>query len=273
MQPGVLQHSIKALHLPFFEFCILHSKFYIPPPPFSCQIPAFRFPSSQHHPGIRPDIPVNPPRPVPLFRLLVASFVIFVSSAIVAETIEWTDHFAGFKSSYFSALLFAIAWLGLVLPLNLIVGGLYHWRRWQRGRAWFVLGPSLLVFTLIIAAELIDPPTASARFQHDAGMPLPPSAENVQHYFRGLGVGGMDEYFYFRCQPADTQSLIKTLGLKPADGARPPDQKTLPPAGFPNPQIWPAPKTYRLDDQTNGLFIELTTDESNRQVLLHFIGK
>ena len=216
---------------------------------------------------------MNPPRPVPLFRLLVGSFLIFVSSAVLTETIDWTDHLAGFTASYFAALLFAIAWLGLVLPLNLIVGGLYHWRRWQRGRTWFILGPSLLIFALIIVAEIIDPPTAAARFQHDAGMPLPPSAENVQHYFRGVGVGGFDEYFYFRCQPADTQSLVKILGLKPADSAHPPDQTTLPPTAFPDPQTWPAPKIYRLDNPNDGLFIELTTDESNHQVFLHFMGK
>lgn len=216
---------------------------------------------------------MNPPRQVGFFSLLVASFVIFVSSAVLTETIDWTDHLSGFKSSYFAALLFAIAWLGLVLPLNLIVGGLYHWRRWRRGRAWLVLGPSLLVFDLIILAEIMDPPTAAARFQHDAGMALPQSADNVQHYFRGVGVGGFDEYFYFRCQAAETQLLIKTLGLKPADGARPPDQTTLPPIGFPDPQSWPAPKSYRLDNQQDGLLTELTTDESNRRVFLHFMGK
>lgn len=199
--------------------------------------------------------------------------MIFVSSAVLTETIDWTDHLAGFKSSYFAALLFAIAWLGLVLPLNLLVGGLYHWRRWQRGRTWLVLGPSLLVFALIILAEITDPPTASARFQHDAGLPFPPSAENVQHYFRGVGVGGMDEYFYFRCQPADTLSLIKTLGLKSADSNSAPDPKVLQNIGFSNLQDWPDPKTYRLDDQSDGLFIELTTDKPNRQVFLHFIGK
>ena len=215
---------------------------------------------------------MNPPRPVSFLLLLVASFVIFVSAEVLAETIEWTDHLAGFESSFFGAMLFAIAWLGVIFPLNLVVGGLYHWRRWQRGRAWLVLGPSLLFFAVIMLSEIIDPPTASARFQHIAGMALPPSAENVQHYYRGVGVGGMDEYFYFRCQPLETQLLVKTLGLKSVDDPAAPDPKVLQSIGFSNLPTWSGPKSYRLDNSTDGFSIELTTDETSRQVFLHFVG-
>ena len=202
----------------------------------------------------------------------MASFVIFVGSTVVAETIEWTDHLAGFKSSFFGAMLFSIAWLGLVFPLNLLVGGLYHWRRWQRGRTWLVLAPSLLLFSVVILGEIIDPPTAAGRFRHITGMAIPSSAENLQHDFRGLGIGGSDEHFYFRCQPAETQLLIKTAGLQLLADYPLPDPKTLSNLGFPDLQNWPNPKVYRLDNQTERFSIDLVTYETNRQVYLHFMG-
>jgi len=216
--------------------------------------------------------PVNPPQPVHFFKLLAGSFLIFASSVVVSSTVEWTDHFGGFVSSCFEVFLFSYFWLLLILPLNLIIGGLYRWRRWQNGRTWFVLAPSLFVFFAMAFGEIIEPPTAHARFEKVTEMPIPASAQNIQHYFRGQGIGGIDEFFYFTCSAADTQFLVKNLHLALNEGGNPDYGEELRSIGFPNPQSWPNPKTYSFDDQKDGLRTELITDGANSQVLLHFSG-
>lgn len=215
---------------------------------------------------------MNPPQPVHFFRLLVGSFLIFASSVVISNTIEWTDHFQGFVSSPMDVFLFGYFWLIFIFPLNLIVGGLYRWRRWRNGRTWFVLAPSFFVFAVMVFGEIIEPPTAHARFEKVTEMPMPASAQNIQHYFRGLGIGGIDEFFYFTCSPADTRLLIKNSHLALNEGGNPDYGEELRSIGFPNPQSWPNLKTYSFDDPKDGLITELMTDGANRQVLLHFVG-
>lgn len=201
--------------------------------------------------------------------LLVVSFVISVSSYIVDQAVRWSDHFRGAFNGLVHVFLFGFLWLLLVLPLSLVIYGLFRWRGWQRFRSSAILLPAIVFFILGVTNLLTDPPTAANRLRRLANVELPPTAREIRTHFIGGGIADYEDIYFFRCAPDDTESLIRALILQPATQDF--NQNLFERAPFP---LWPDPSTwagstlYRGESEDGSWFFYLRTDAAREQVYL-----
>jgi hypothetical protein len=198
--------------------------------------------------------------------LLVVSFGVFVSAIVLDQAVRWSNPIDGAINGIFQTIVTGFAWLLYVLPLTLFIHLLFRRRRWERYRMLALLAPAIACVLLVLVGFVISPPTASHRFHQFTGVRLPSSAREVRAHFTGGGLADFGDTYYFRCSASETDRLISTLGLKPADQY---DQNWIASApfkGWPDPSIWKGRTVYRghRDDWS----YYLATDASRQQVYL-----
>jgi hypothetical protein len=213
-------------------------------------------------------------KPPHFFLLLVASWTIFVSSVIIWDILLWTDHFTGFVAGMGASLFYSIGWGIYILPLNLVVGFLYRWKKWRRFRAAFVLAPSVIIACWSFLGLALHPPTGRNLFYQDTGVAVPGTATNFLSFLSGAGFGprasgGRRDHFYFQCNPTDTKNLIAALKLEKADRSALDLIADVP--GLPSPFSWPSAHFYQRIDSVHLVFITVVTDKNEGQFYMDYM--
>lgn len=204
-----------------------------------------------------------------LLILLVASFVILVSAFVIDQACRWSDPLEGNLNGLVHSILLGPGWFIIILPLSLVIYGVFRWRRWERNRSLAVLAPSLACFLATLAGLIVDPPTAPHRFYRFTEVNLPASVRDIRTHFTGGGLADYGDTYYFRCSAEDTDRLIAALGLRLADEYDQDWFATRPIPSWPDPSAWTGRLVYR--GGRNHWFYYLVTDASREQVYL-FIG-
>lgn len=211
------------------------------------------------------------PRVPPLLHL-VLSFVISVSGYIIDQTVRWSDPVRGLVNGLIHAFfLYGIIWILFVLPLSLLIYGLFRWRGWQRFRSQAVLLPAITLFLLQVASLFTNPPTVANRLRRFADVDLPASARDIRANFTGGGIADYGDTYYFRCTPDDTERLIRALKLYAVTDAFELEQdplKRAPLPSWPDPSTWTGSTLYRGDRDGGSWFFYLRTDAVREQVYL-----
>jgi hypothetical protein len=204
--------------------------------------------------------------------LLFVSFVISVSGYIIDQTVRWSDHVRGAFNGLIHVFLTGFVWLLFVLPLSLLIYGLFRWRGWQRFRSPAILLPAIVFFVLGVANLFTNPPTAANRLQRLAHVELPPTGRDIRTHFTGGGMADHGDTYYFRCSPDDTERLIRALKLQPTSHDF--EQSHFDRAPFPSwpdPSTWAGSTLYRGNREDGPWFFYLRTDAAREQVYL-FVG-
>ena len=213
-------------------------------------------------------------QPPHLLLLLLASWAIFLFSLVVWDILLWTDHYSGFVAGISRSLFYSIGWFIYILPLNLVAGFLYRWKKWRRFRTSFALAPSVIVACWSFLGLALHPPTGRNLFSEDTGVSVPGTATNFLSHLSGAGFGprafgGRHDHFYFQCNPADAKSLIAALKLQDADSSAYRNVSQAP--GWPSPFSWPSAHLYQRNDSSNLVFLTVVTDKTDEQVYLDFM--
>lgn len=213
---------------------------------------------------------VMPRRQPHLLVLLTASFLMFTGSYVVDQAFRWSDPIEGIASGLFHVFFTGIAWLFSGLVPGLVVASLYRWRGWRRFRTVAITATGIAALALTIAGLIFDPTTPAGRLKDFAGAELPSSARDLHTHFSGGGIADYSDYYYFRCEAADTEALIRALHLKIDESSSGWFEKS-PFPGWPNPTDWVGSTLYAGDRDNHSWFYYLRTDATREQVYL-FIG-
>ncbi len=155
---------------------------------------------------------MSEPKPIGGIFLLAASFLAFILPNTIWKVLIYTDHLHGLYVGWRTVSISAIYWLILIFPLNLLVLGLFRWKHWIRGRALFLLGPSVTILAAFLLGMVAVPFAPRKWFAMEAGMPVPASAGDFRANLRGGEFDG--DAYYFECDPSDTKELIQALNLE-----------------------------------------------------------
>lgn len=221
---------------------------------------------------------VDPPKQTSVFRLFAASLGIYMLTLFLSYLFE---EFAlngvvdgivnSFEKSIFYVMIFGLAWLLNIFPLNLLVLGLYRWRRWRKYRTQFVLGPSLCIFGISMLLEVFNWPTAHQLFKVETGVPLPDSAQDLRSSGEHTAMGQIRDTFYFRCNPHDTEKLIQAMHLDEDNTGFGNSPIERPKPDWPDPRTWKGRRVYTHSDAKNWVFYNLVTDENQNQVYVYIM--
>ncbi len=204
--------------------------------------------------------------------VLFLSYLIFTAGMVIEQSMTWTNHFEGFMSGLFHGAIFGLFFcLIYMLPWSLIIFGIYRWKKLQRFRTQWMLGPSLLFALLIVGSLVIDPPTPSRRFKNFTKTEFPSNAKNVHYHFSGGGIADYGDTYYFETTPAEVDRLIKELGLEIDEYYGREDLshtiiKQLP--GCQDFKLWKNAKKFSGSDGKQHWFYSLITDESRTRVYM-----
>jgi len=211
------------------------------------------------------------PRRQPHFLvLLTASFLMFTGSNVLNETFRWSDPLDGMANGLIEVIFTGFVWLFFGLVPGLLMDGLYRWRGWQRFRSLAITALGIAALTLTIAGLIFDPTTPAGRLKHFTSADIPTSARDLRAHFSGGGLADYGDFYYFRCEPTDTEALISALHLKLDDSSSGWFEKP-PFPGWPNPADWAGSTLYIGGRDNFSWFYYLRTDATRQQVYL-FIG-
>lgn len=212
---------------------------------------------------------VTTPRRQPhILLLLAASFVMFTGSYVLDQAFRWSDPLQGIINGAFHTIFTGIAWLIYGLLPGLLIYGLYRWRHWQRFRSVAIVFPGIAALVAAIAGLILSPTTPARRLKQFTGADFPASARDLRTHFTGGGVADFGDTYYFRCSPADTDALIRTLGLKPTDRYDQHFFSERPFPSWPDPSTWAGSMLYRGGKDDGGWSYYLRTDAAREQVYL-----
>jgi hypothetical protein len=162
------------------------------------------------------------------------------------------------------------AWAFFVLPINLITLGLYHWRKWRKYRTPIVLAPSLFFLAEVIMVFIFHFPTASLEFKEDTGVALPKSARDFLSVFHQNYSARDENIYFFRCDPQDTETLIKALRLYEIKLGGPYESQNSilnpPKKGWPDAQTWTGVRAFHRDDSQTFTSYTITTSKDETEV-------
>jgi hypothetical protein len=205
------------------------------------------------------------------FGLLMGlSFVALPLGYAVEQAFRWTDRWEGFLSGLLQGAMLGLPWcLIYVLPWGLAILGLYRWRGWVRFRSQWILAPSLLVFGVMLASLVLDPPMPATRFANFTKVSLPSDAGVLHYRFTGGGLIDYGDTYYFTTTPSEVERLIREMGLEEdrfysSQGERYPGFSPLP--GCPDYASWEGGSHFKGWDERQHWFYYLITDSTRTQV-------
>ncbi len=209
------------------------------------------------------------PKQTRAFLLILASYGIIVPAMIMIELTEQMalNDFSEIRPNLVSLIIqwaafWSVAWAIFALPINLITLRLYRRHFWSRFRTLIVLAPSMIFLGLAIRGLAFNYPTPSKEFQVDAGVPLPKSARGLHSSWdRNLWYTTNEDMFYFRCDPSDTEMLIKDMHLKE-------NLSGIPDSPAPEKPNWPDVREWQGMRVFNGVTYEANDDELIHHTLI-----
>jgi hypothetical protein len=211
------------------------------------------------------------PHPQPrLLVLLLASFLMFTGSNVLNETFRWSDPLEGMANGMIEVIFMGFVWLFFGLVPGLLIDGLYRWLAWQRFRTLAITAPGIAALSMIITGLIFDPNTPAGRLKHFTGADIPASARDLRAHYSGGGLADYGDFYYFRCEPTDTEALIRALQLK-IDESNSGWFEKSPFPGWPNPADWVGSTLYIGERDNFSWFYYLRTDAAREQVYL-FVG-
>lgn len=203
------------------------------------------------------------------FIVMLISFALFSLGYIIDQTIRWSEPLSGFINGMFHVFVFGIVWCVYLLPWNLIIFGLYRWRKWARFRTPLILAPACLALLLSLIGLATNPPTPSNRFKAFTKIDLPHETINLHYFFSGGGITDYTDIYYFETSSDEVTRLITQLELE-QDKTRPDSEyfhcsiRVLP--NCPDYLTWTGATYYRGWDERQHWFYELITDSSRTKV-------
>lgn len=212
--------------------------------------------------------------PYPQSRLLLlsaTSFAIFAGAIVLDQTFRWTNRWAGMSNGLMHLPLIALGWAIIGLVPGLLIHGLYQWRGWQRLRLPAFSLPSIGVLILILGRLILHPETPASRLKNLTGVDLPASTHDARGHFSGGLFADHTHFFSFRCNPADTQHLIGTLQLKPAEG-KVFEWVKHPPPRWPDPARWHGRLYFEGSPPDTNWYCEVVTDAAREQIFMQIFG-
>lgn len=162
----------------------------------------------------------------------------------------------------------------LVRPLvgilwTTIIWGVYSACNWRRYRTTLLLLPTNLLLIHGAWLCITDPPSPKRFFAHWFHAALPASAADIKVRPPVPADPGLVS-FYFRCSKADSESLVRDMGVLHANflpGQNIPMLVRLP--GAPNPVDWPGIRYYARRDGKTGTGYIIAANEELEQVVVH----
>lgn len=208
------------------------------------------------------------PRHPHLLLLLASSFLLFTGSFVLDQAFRWSNPMEGIVNGVFHIFFTGMAWLVYGLAPGLLLYGLYRWRGWQRFRTVAIVFPGIVAFVATVVGLFVSPTTPASRLNQFTGAVLPASIHDLHTHFTGGGIADYGDTYYFRCSPADTETLIQALGLTPTDSYDEHFFSEPPFPSWPDPSSWAGSTLYRGDRNDGAWFLYLRTDAAREQVYL-----
>lgn len=202
--------------------------------------------------------------------LLLISVIAFPVGYSIDQTFRWTNHWEGFLSGLIQGAVLAIPWcLIYVLPLSLIISGIYRWRRFKRFRTQWILAPSILIIAVMVGSLVFDPPSPAKRFEEFAKTTLPNNPRDLHYRFTGGGLADYGDTYYFTTSPSEVERLIRDMGLEENETYT--SESMLysgfsPLPGCPDFNTWEGAKQFKGWDDRQHWFYYIITDSTRTQV-------
>lgn len=205
------------------------------------------------------------------------SWGLFSLGMLIDYVRTWTSFWDGLLAGLIHVVFFfSVAFAVWILPLNLIVLGLYRWRKWTgNSRLVGAMLPSVLIFLAVSIYALAYPQKSKERFARFVGASVPTGATGFRAFHSGGGVTDYSDYYYFECEPAELEGLLNAAQFEARDGREVlrEDGKmwafaSLPP-DWPQPAAWDGFQVYRLHDKPRkGWGAMLITDKDRHKVIV-----
>ena len=186
---------------------------------------------------------------------------------------SYTDAAEGFMNGLMFGAFIAPFLLLYLVPLAAVGMLLGSWRPLRPWRRWLGLALPLAAILATVAPRVKDRLEPGRRFERLTGVAFPREARNLEVFWWGGLLADRTDTYTFDCPKAETERLIRELGLQRTEFQDRVNESGPGPSfaplerGWPNPELWRDPSPIGPRTPPRGFhFLILFTDETHTRV-------
>jgi hypothetical protein len=191
--------------------------------------------------------------------LLIAAWV----SMCLEQALNNTSWQRGLEKSVTVAAFFSPIMLLILVPVGLIGRAIGNLKPLRPFRWWISLSFPLALCAWPVVSAVRQRTDPALGFKHYGDTDLPKNARNVKAHIESYTLSDLSVSYSFECTPEETKRLIESLNLKRREAIPQSNSSRMFELGG---------NTLEFDNDNHGRhtgFIELSTDETMTQVVIH----